>query len=1232
MSRKFLHTTFYFVLITLFFGCSTEKNTKVSRAYHNVTSYYNIYFNGKESLKNGQMSIEEDIKDDFNQMLRIYKESDPKAASLVKSDMDNAILKASKLIKLHSITKKPKRQKLRTRKYREFASQEEFNKWVDESYLLLGTAYFYQHNFLSAIENFSYVTRKFPDEETKYEAEVMLIRTYTEMERYVEASELIKEIQDDEKFPNRLEKDLALATADLYVRQKEYTEAIKYLDIAIKKTFWSSKKARLQYIIAQLYQASGNHDMASAAFRRVVKLNPPYRMAFNAYINAAGVFSGTGDAAKLKKELHRMLRDEKNIEFLDQIYFALGNISYKEGNREQAIEYYKKSVTSSFENNNQRAASALTLANLFFEDFRYRESQAYYDTTMMVIDENYPRFKEISERYKSLTRLVDNIVTVETQDSLQRLALMPEPERLALIDSWIAAEQEKKRQDENMLAQQMRGNSFYMANQYRFGMGRNTNESAGWYFYNPQTVSYGKMQFQQRWGRRKLEDNWRRVNKSATMEQEDDIAAGADSSQVVKRVDDPMKREFYLQDVPLTDSLMQRSHEKIRDALYNTGKIFKTDFSDYKRSSEAYEDLMKRYPQNIYLLSAYFDLYDLYELLGNNEKSIYYKNLLISMFPDSKYARYLLNPNFFIEFQAQQDSLNRLYREAFDFYKAGAYPRVVSLVKLMKDFHPDSIILPKIEFLNTVSEGVLGEMRLFEKNLKAYIDSFPKAEPVPLAQSILKLIEDSTLTDYQKLVESGYISEVIKNQELLPENMAKKDEFGGRFTYDGELLHYFVIAYPREAKVDLNRLKYDIANYNLDHYTKIDFDIETEILDNKNVLVLVRALENKDAGLIYFRSIIKDRSVFRALKGINYVNYIASSTNYRQIVSEKSFADYLKFFVMNYSRFVGPDFTDEEITESPEELMAKAKLDENNLKEKGRFVTVNTIPAGVYAMKIDTAQNFVLAVKDKNLSMRTALNQFAVFNRTEFKAWNLASELKTAGDFQLLVISGIPSLNESMSYFRKVITSRNLFESLGQSVYRNFLITDYNLGRIIQSGKIDEYMEYFRGNYINRGQAPASGTGQASSSQANVPVTSQTTTGTTESPATDRASYNGAYRTSIDGNQYFVLVIPSSGVNKQQLTGNIETFNAGLTSLKGLKVEEQPLDESRTLVYVSGLSDKNSALQYFRQIVNDRTIFVPIENATYRNFLITPDNFAIFLKEKNITKYMDFYKLFYLNQ
>ncbi len=1231
MKKLFLYSVSISVVVLLSWGCSTQKNTRMSRAFHNLTSQYNVYFNANESLEKGVEKIDESIEDDFTRILPIYKASDPSAAKLVKSDMELTVIKASKLIEIHSITEKPKRKKRRTRKYQEFASQEEFNNWIDDSYLLMGKAYYYQHNFMAAITNLSYVTRKYPDDESKYEAYVWLIRSYSELGRFVEASEVIQAVQTDDNFPRKLERDLAVATADYYMKQQEYAEAIKFLDIALKKTFWKGDKARLQYIEAQLYQEIDKPMLAASAYEAVRKMNPDYIMAFNAKINAAGVFSGEGDAEKTKKELHKMLRDKKNVDFRDQIYYALGNIFFKEGNRDVAIENYASSVATSFQNQFQRALSAITLADIYFEDLHYRKAQAYYDSAMIIVDETYPNYQQLSAKYKSLSNLIDNLLTVEREDSLQKVAKMPPVERESLIARLMKEEQERQRNAENLALQGQQGQGYYRSNRYRMGMGSGS-EGAGWYFYNPQTVSYGKVTFQQRWGRRKLEDDWRRSNKNTVSMDEIAETEAIDSSQMIVRVEDPLQKEFYTQDLPLNDSLMAVSHQRIRDALYNAGKIFKSEFSNYQRSAASFEELVSRYPETDYVLSAWFDLYDLYELMGDKQKADYYRNLIISTYPESKYAQFLVNPNFFVEMEARTDSMNQLYQETFRSYRSGRYRDVITLAQDLKKMKPDSIILPKLDFMEMVAQGTQTDIHNFEFILNGYITTYPKAEPTPLAAEILQLIQDSTLADYQKLVDLGYINEEIQNEELLMEDKMANDEFGGKYSYEEDLLHYFVIAYPRSASVDLNRLKFDIANYNIDHYTKIDFDIETENLNDNVALAIIRSLENKENALIYHRAIIRKAPVFQALKGLDYVNFVVSSNNYREVMNEKSLADYLKFFVKNYSRYIGPDFSDDELELSPEEMMAKAREEEEMLREKGEFVVVNAGAANnVFTADIDTTQSFVLAVKDLGMSLRQALNGFSTFNRNEFRVWNLALQLKKAGDYQLLVVKGIPTLNESMSYFRKVVITRDLFEPLGKTTYRNFLITDDNLQKLTEEENVEDYIDFFRANYIQRNQAQTPQTPQAEPPVSQPVQLSEEVTTVTEDvlePAPEK--YAGPYNEDVDKPHYFVFVIPKEGINKPGFVEGLQQFNQSNYSTLNLKIEEKPLDEFRQIVAISGLPDNKTATQYFKILVQDRDLYAPLGSGSYRNFLISNENFDIFLTEKNILDYMNFYKRVYL--
>ena len=311
--------------------------------------------------------------------------------------------------------------------------------------------------------------------------------------------------------------------------------------------------------------------------------------------------------------------------------------------------------------------------------------------------------------------------------------------------------------------------------------------------------------------------------------------------------------------------------------------------------------------------------------------------------------------------------------------------------------------------------------------------------------------------------------------------------------------------------------------------------------------------------------------------------------------------------------------------------MARAKEQDNILKERGQFVVVSTGAEKMFNTKVDTTQNFVIAIKDKGISTRQLLNDFSQFNRDEFRTWNLALQIKQTNDYQLVVVNGIPTLNESMSYFRKVVVTRSLFNSLGQTTYRNFLITNENLQKLVEQNKVDEYIDFFRSNYIQRAPAQQQGqsgnaTGQAVQQQQAQPAT----TDTGNDAKTEE--YKGAYDKNIDGKQYFIFVIPVLGIDQPAFIKGIEDYNlAGFANL-GLKTEVIPLDDIRQIVRISGLPDVKTARDYFTKTVNNRDLYVPLRGGNYRNFLVTETNFVIFLKEKNIVEYMDFYKRFYLGQ
>ena len=495
-------------------GCSTEKNTGVTRTYHNVTTRYNVLFNAREYFKTGVKKAGQSKQDDYTQMLPLFLYGDDAVAQSVAGDMDAAAKKATKAINIHSIKVKPKVGKSgMTPAERKFYDKREFNKYMDECYLVIGKSYVYTNQTFLALQTFNFMETEFSGEKSIYEARIWRAKALILDKNLPEAGRLLNELRDDPDFPNKkaLKSELNATIADWYIRQKKYTDAIENLNLALEYTRNKKTKMRYRYVLAQLYLEQKDYAQASAMFQKVIRMNPPYEMSFNATISRASASKASGvDVRDVKKQLIKMLRDSKNTEYQDQIYYSLAEIELYEGNKEQAIDYFQKSAQASTTNLPQKTRSYLTLGNLFYDQRDYIPAQAYYDSAMVNMQPSYPGYIQISVKAKNLDALVHNLNTVHFQDSVQRIARMSEAERNRLISGIIAelqVKEQREKENENVRMQQYYGN-----------LGRRVTlndptAKAQWYFYNPTTVTQGISEFQTRWGRRNLEDNWRRKNK-----------------------------------------------------------------------------------------------------------------------------------------------------------------------------------------------------------------------------------------------------------------------------------------------------------------------------------------------------------------------------------------------------------------------------------------------------------------------------------------------------------------------------------------------------------------------------------------------------------------------------------------------------------------------------------------------------------------------------------------------
>lgn len=858
---KRIHKLIFLSAFLVFFSCTTQKNTPITRTYHNVTAQYNVYFNGNESYEGGLRKIEKDYKDNYSILLPIFKYSLDDAVKLASSDMDRTLSKMGKTIAVHSITVKPKIKGKMTPKDRELMKKNEYCKWIDDSYLLIGKADFYKRDYLKALRAFRRILNEYKTEETRFEAQLWIAKVYIEQEKYKDAFNYLTELENDVRHPKKLDKEINLTFADYYVRKKEYIKAIDRLQSGIEQTKKKKEKARYYYIIAQLQHELGNNSEASENYKKVIKLNPNYDMVFSAKIMRATVFTAGQDAEEIKKQLRKMLKDEKNEEYKDQIYYAIATIEQKENNEPEAIKNYKLSASNSVSNDNQKAISFLALADIYFKNSDFLPAGKYYDSTMQYLSSQYPDYASISIKAENTGALLEHLTIVQEQDSLQRIAKMPEKERNALINQIIEEVKEEEKRREEALSNNPNYDPLYnnVNNQ------NNQNSQGGkWYMYNPVLVSRGKNEFQRLWGKRKLEDHWRRKNKSVVNDfGEEENGEVEDSTKIT----DNKKPEYYLQNLPLTDSLMKISNDMIVNALFNAGEVYEVRLFDNAEAINTYEELMTRYPTNYLKLETYYRLHNLYKKENNITKVNYYKNLIVVQYPDSKYAKMLLDPNFFNRLMATENEALNLYEQTLKTYNSNNYSTTISLANQGLSKYPDSQAYPNFLFLKAKAYGNIGQQDSLVDYLTEITEKFSKTDIGILSAEILSLIKSGKY-DYD-------IYEIRPNEK-----------------------HLFLVIVDK--KINMMEFKFKLKLKAEQFSNTKKFEIKDENFGASQSMITITTFENQQEVKEFYKSVMSS-DAFSNLQEDQYKAYFISNSNFSTFKSDKILDKYDMFFKKNFS-------------------------------------------------------------------------------------------------------------------------------------------------------------------------------------------------------------------------------------------------------------------------------------------------------------------------------------------
>ena len=858
--------------MVVFDSCSTKKNTWTRRAYHNVTCHYNVYWNGMVSLGEGEEMLKEKVTDDYNKVLRVYNYGTKEDAITLNPKMDRTIKKASIGIQRHSMT---------------FGGKE-YIKWVKDSYLMMGIAHFYKQDYTSARRVFDFVAKEFDNSPLHYEAIMWLAKTYIQQERFEKAEASLNLLQsklNDDGFPKSVDGDLPLVYADFYIARDDYNSAIPFLERSLELSNDHYVTTRVDFIIGQLNQMDKDYNNAIKYFKKVVKRNPPYKMAFEAQMNMAECYSeGSGDTKYINKVLNKMAKETKNEEYLDQIYYALAQIALSDGEDTLAINYLRKSVSTSVSDQVQKTTSSLQLADIYFDGGDYNGAQAYYDTAAMSLPKDYPNYDVILNKTEILSQLVQQAQIITLQDSLQRLALMDTVQLYSMIDKLI----EEYEDEQERIAEEKENGGIQFVD-----MTRSTStqpQGGGWYFDNTAALGRGRTEFIKKWGNRKLEDNWRLTDKRTMMQDFEENLTDEDSITIqdstIVLVTNPRDRQYYLQHIPRTPEQMAVSDSLVIDAYNLLAYLYFEELRDTTMALDTYLNFQQNYPGNKYKLESWYALYKIFKANNDFEKSDYYSNLIISNYPESNYAKVIQDPDYFIKLSEQKNEVAKLYEKTFKAFNREQYYRVLNYSDRAVELYPeDTTLIPKFLYLRAISLGAVNVADTMYSSLIDLVLEYPSNSIAPLAKSVIKTLQfeyglgvpDSTLLAQQEIAEKSI------------------------YSFNPEERHLVMILVETE-QVNISALKVRISDFDKKYFRLKRLRIKSLMLNDQTTIVTVSNFDSMDDAGNYLLALKNDEYVVSGLQNKNFEIYSISTTNYPIFYRDKGIKGYKEFFDLKYKR------------------------------------------------------------------------------------------------------------------------------------------------------------------------------------------------------------------------------------------------------------------------------------------------------------------------------------------
>lgn len=752
MKKNTLKYSCFLVFLFLLIACSTKKNTFLARNSHALSTKYNILYNGGIGLDKGLKSIQANNQDNFWKMLPIEKmqidENFSEGEKTKNADFEKAETKATKAIQKHSMN----------------IGGRERNSQIDEAYLMLGKARYYDQRFIPALEAFNYILYKYPNSSNIYTAKIWREKTNMRLGNDAIVLKNINLLLKNTDLNKQTFSDANALLAEAFLNLEERDSAVAKLRIAEEFSRVNEDKARYRFILGQMYQEVGKKDSATYFYDGVIDMNrkADRKYMMHAYAKKAEMFDYTnGDKKIFLETFNKLVTDRENRPYYDILFYQMGAFYENYKVQDSALIFYNKSLARKSKDNYLVASAYRNIGNMYFKDTDYTMAAKYYDSTLVKLDPKTREFAFIQKNRKNLDNVIKYEAIAKRNDSIIHVKGLSPDDRKIYFESYIA-DLKKKDEAKRILAEKEKerlanielntnsNNGPVAVNPQSLGKNEPIaptgtgafNPPSGsepvstFYFYNPTTVAYGKLQFKKMWGNRTVAGYWRlsvikAANNAAMLNDSiinsQDLATSKDSVVIEKYT-----TAFYEKQLPTTTTAMDSIGKERNFAYYQLGLIYKEKFKEYNLASDKLEKLLKNNPEDKLILPSMYNLYKIYEIT-NPARAERIKSDITNNYPNSRYAQILNNTN-----AEDLGSPDKEYQKWYKLYEQQEFDMVLDNIDNLINQYSGDEIVSKYELLKANTLGKVNGLETYKKALETVADNYPNSEEGKNAREILE--------------------------------------------------------------------------------------------------------------------------------------------------------------------------------------------------------------------------------------------------------------------------------------------------------------------------------------------------------------------------------------------------------------------------------------------------------------------------------------------------------------